>query len=355
MATFPSKVNYATGDILTATNMNEIGQAINLLDGAQGAAGKNTVINGGMDIWQRGTSFTGVSPYYTADRFQGYRSGAAAGATWSRQTSSLTGSQYCIRVQRNSGNTATNQIYLDTTLETLNSIPMAGKTVTFSFYARVGSNFSAASGNLAATIFSGTGTDQVLSNGLTGSTAVVTANVVPTTSWARFTISGTVATTATQLAVQLAYTPVGTASTNDYFEATLLQLEAANTASNFQRAAGNIQGELAACQRYYWRWPISTTNAQTGIAQSTTITDFYIRTPVTMRANGTAIDFTALQVYNIIGATNYSSGSFTLLQSTVDHLVLRYTHGSAVFTLGAAGYVLNGSGSTAYVGITGEL
>ena len=71
MATFPSKVNYATGDILTATNMNDVGGAINLLESAQWAAGKNKIINGDFGVWQRGTSIsltTGTAAY-GADRF----------------------------------------------------------------------------------------------------------------------------------------------------------------------------------------------------------------------------------------------------------------------------------------------
>jgi hypothetical protein len=114
------------------------------------AAGRNFFINGGTDIWQRGTSIALTTSAYTSDRWQGYR--AVAGSTVSRQvtgdTTNLPFIQYCARVQRDSGNTATNTIYLGQSLETVNSIPLAGKTVTLSFYARAGANYSTASNAL---------------------------------------------------------------------------------------------------------------------------------------------------------------------------------------------------------------
>jgi len=261
MATFPSKVNYATGDILTATNMNDVGGAINLLDGAQSSAGKNTVINGGMDIWQRGTSIAGTTTSFSADRWQSYR--GVAGSTFSRQvtgdTTNLPNIQYCVRVQRDSGNTSTTGIFLTQNFETVNSIPLAGKTVTLSFYARAGSNYSRVSSGLTVSLTTGTGTDQNgLTGAYTGSATAINQTATLTTTWQRFTYSATLAATTTELNTTFSFTPVGTAGANDYYEITGVQLEAANTASNFQRAAGNIQGELAACQRYL---PAFTTSA----------------------------------------------------------------------------------------------
>ena len=75
------------------------------------------VINGGMDVWQRGTSFSvssGAGNVYTADRWQAYR--GATGLTVSRQstndTTNLPFIQYCARVQRDSGNTSGNSMIL---------------------------------------------------------------------------------------------------------------------------------------------------------------------------------------------------------------------------------------------------
>ena len=214
-------------------------------------AGKNAIINGGMDVWQRNTSFSVPSAFqtYAADRFQVFNAGANEALTVARQatndTTNLPFIQYCTRVQRNSGQTGTTLTQYGQTLESINSIPFAGKTITFSFYARAGANFSAASNLLGYSVQSGTGTDQNLFSGFTGATNVINAIATLTTTWQRFTYSGTVAATATQLGVQFAYTPTGTAGTNDYYEVTGVQLELGSVATTFSRAGGNSNLEVA--------------------------------------------------------------------------------------------------------------
>jgi hypothetical protein len=214
---------------------------------------RNAVINGGMDIWQRGTSIayginTGV---YTADRWTTLRTASPSGATVSRQTSSLTGIQYCARVQRDSGNTSTAAMYFGTNLESADSYRFAGQTVTLSYYARKGANYSPTSSELIGYIYTGTGTDQSFVSGFTGGVQNA-GNVTLTTSWQRFTITATIPSNATQIAIYYAMTPTGTAGAADYYEITGVQFEVGNQASPFIRAAdGTIQGELAACQRYF--------------------------------------------------------------------------------------------------------
>ena len=105
------------------------------------------VINGGMDVWQRGTSISIAASNngYTADRWQTY-TGANQAITVSRQSvadsTNLPNIQYCIRYQRNSGQTGTGDLNIGQNIETANSIPLAGKTITLSFYARAGANYS---------------------------------------------------------------------------------------------------------------------------------------------------------------------------------------------------------------------
>ena len=200
---WPTKVTYANGDVYSASDVNDTNGTINLLGSSVAlTAGKNIALNGAAQIWQRGTSVTGSTSAFCADRFQAYRN--TTGSTFSRQATSDTTNlpfiQYCIRAQRNNADTATNAIWVSQTLESVNSIPFAGKSVTFTFYARKGANFSAASNALTVNVSSGTGTDQNIFSGFTGSTNVINSTATLTTTWQRFTFTGTVAATATQLA-----------------------------------------------------------------------------------------------------------------------------------------------------------
>jgi hypothetical protein len=215
------------------------------------------ILNSSFQIWQRGTSPTWIANNagnYTADRWLAYS--VAADRTVTRQatgdTTNLPFIQYCARVQRTNANAATDQIRFLQLLETVNSIPFAGKTVTMSFYARKGADFSAASNNLTVTLGSGTGTDQnVIFPGYSGYANVINSTATLTTTWQRFTFTGTVGTTATELTTLFDYTPVGTAGAADYYEITGVQLEVGSVATPFHTYAATLQGELAACQRYY--------------------------------------------------------------------------------------------------------
>jgi hypothetical protein len=340
-----------------------VGGAINLLDGAQFAAGKNRVLNSNFSVWQRGTSFNGAfstgTGTYTADRWLAY---VGAGlSTISRQvtgdTTNLPFIQYCTRVARDSGQTTTNTVYFANGFESVNSIPLAGKTVVLSFYARAGANYSSASNALLANVITGTGTDQNVISGLTGGVNAISQTATLTTTWQRFTYSATLAATATQVAVRFDRTPVGTAGANDYFEVTGVQLEAANSVSPYAPNGATYQAELAACQRYYIRenYTVATGVQHNGVGINTTIADTCITLPVQMRVTPTALETSNVQIYNYVTAGGYTSGTFSLASfSSPQTAVLRYTHGSAVFTA-AVNYGLAGTASAGYVGFSAEL
>ena len=71
-----------------------------------------------------------------------------------------------------------------------------------------------------------------------------------------------------------------------------VQAEAGSVATAFQTATGTLQGELAACQRYYYRTGGGTANRRyaTGQAYSGTQVIGFIPFPVTMRTNPTALE-----------------------------------------------------------------
>jgi hypothetical protein len=216
---------------------------------------RNLLINGDFGIWQRGTSAamaTGSGTGYLADRWTAARAGYAAGGTVSRQSASLDGFQYCSRIQRNSGNTSTAIVYYFQTMETANSVPVASKTVTYSFYIRAGANLS---GTLLARLYSGTATDQVNypDAAITGSATVITSALSVTTSWQRVVLTGQVGSTATQLFTGFEWTPSGTAGAADFFEVTGVQLEANAQPTPFEQLPIAIETSL--CQRYFYIIP----------------------------------------------------------------------------------------------------
>jgi hypothetical protein len=221
---------------------------------------RNAVLNSSFNVWQRGTSTagaTGSTNGYAADRWQGYRGAFASGMTLSRQvtgdTTNLPFIQYCARVQRDNANAGTNSVNISQNLETFVSIPYAGRSIVLSFYARAGANYSSASSALLASINSGTGTDQngTTGAGYTGNTSVIAQTVTLTTTWQRFSVVATMPSTATEFYTNFAYTPVGTAGANDYFEVTGVMVEVGSQASPYAAATPTYATELAACQRYY--------------------------------------------------------------------------------------------------------
>jgi hypothetical protein len=325
----------------------------------QSAYNGNAIINGGMDVWQRGTAnMTGVSAY-TADRWQ------KGGGTYfgvSRQvtgdSTNLPNIQYCARVQRTAGSTITTGMNLGYSMETSDSIRFSGQTVTLSFWARAGANFSATSSLLDAGLYSGTGTDQnIMTTGLTGQLTVSQSNKTLTTTWQRFTLTGTVSSTSTQLALYFSTTSTGTAGANDYFDITGLQIELGSVPTSFKRSGsggGTIQGELAACQRYYFR----NTGAliylgSGGIAGSTTQCYVQVKHPTTMRVPPTTIDNSLLLLQIISGSTNVTS---TTISKAAEDITLVLANVASGLTATTQSYMLmTQNNAAAYLGLSAEL
>jgi hypothetical protein len=360
---FPTKVSYANGDVFSASDINDTNGTVNLLTSTTLSlqAGKNAIINGGMDIWQRGTSVVGSgSAYnYTADR---WRTEASTSITVSRQatgdTTNLPNIQYCARAQRNNGSTATALVMMAYSQETTNTIPYAGKAITFSFYARRGSNFSGASNQISALLITGTGTDQnVFVGGYTGASNLIAQTPTLTTTWQRFTYTATMPSTATEFGVEFYYTPTGTAGANDYYEVTGVQVELGSVATTFSRAGGTIQGELAACQRYYYRLDTDQlySNFAWGFAYATTAYKGTVALPVTLRVPPSAIDYSTLKLHNVNTAVTAGlTASITASEQNKYLPTVTVTVSSGLTTGGF--YYLGANNSTSgYIGFSAEL
>ena len=345
----------ADGQTLVANSSAATGLSYQPLN----SAGKNAIINGGMDIWQRGTSGTANSSAagsgYNADRWQNAATGNAITVARyaTSDTTNLPFIQYCARVQRNSGQTGTSAFYHTQAIETINSIPFVGKTVTVSFYARAGANYSAASSALGFQLQTGTGTDQNIFS-MTGAAYAINSSATLTSTWQRFTFTtaSVIATSVTQLGLVMFYNPVGTAGANDYYEVTGVQLELGSVATNFSRAGGSIGGELALCQRYYQRFSFAASNLSGGFGTAATTTSAIILFPrsVSMRVTPTSIENSTLAVYD--GTTPPQPVTLTNGSTFPDSLVV--TASGSGLTAFRPYFILGGSGAS-YVGFTAEL
>ena len=326
-----------------------------------GMAGKNRVINGAMNIAQRGTTYalTNAVAYGSIDRWAFYQSGTANGIA-NQVASGLTGFQYAIKMGRNSGATTTGVVQGVQPFETANSVDLQGQVVTFSFYAKAGANFSAASNNITYAVYTGTGTDQSAISQAAGSwTGILTpilGTQAITTTWTRYSYTGTIASTATQVGVGMYYTPTGTAGADDNLYITGVQLELGSVATTFSRNATTLQGELAACQRYYVR--IGDANGASnqrlarGSANSTTGVQLTATLPVQLRTGASStIDYANLQWYNGLGGVGAISSITMSATSTTNPAI------SAVTTSVVSGtfYELLTTSTAGYIGFSAEL
>ena len=280
---FPVKADYVTGDVLTANNMNDLSGTLNTIQSVEYAAGKNKIINGNFGIWQRGTSFANpANEAYICDRFIISYDGSGATRTYSQQTFSpgsapVAGYEgtYFLRYARTVAGSGATADRISQRIEDVRTF--AGQTATMSFWAKVDS------GTPTLTL-------RARQNFGSGGSALVDAtdvSVTLSTSWTRYTatfaipsISGKTIGTSSNLELQFR-TALNTVQTLDLWG---VQIEASTIASDFQTATGTIQGELAACQRYFYAVPSGNTKIiGTAFAYSTTEADIVLQFPVQMR------------------------------------------------------------------------
>jgi hypothetical protein len=197
--------------------------------------------------------------------------------------------------------------------------------------------------------------------GVTGQATVVSSTVTLTTSWQRFQITGTPGATAKQLFAFFTFAPVGTAGADDFYEVTGVQLEVGSIATAFTNAGGTIQGELAACQRYYYRTTPGLNYSQFGAAMAGTTTAAVLmnRFPVTMRVRPTALEQSGTAAnYAVLFGTTITTCSAVPTYSTgtnENDFTVNLTVASGL-TAGQAGRAITDSpGAGAYLGWSAEL
>jgi hypothetical protein len=183
-----------------------------------------------------------------------------------------------------------------------------------------------------------------------------------TTSWQRFSTTVTVPSIAGKTvgtgSSLWALFQLGNTATLGTLQFWGVQVEASNTATAFQTATGTLQGELAACQRYYWR-TVATDAANAvfgqGMSKSATTATIPINNPVTMRVKATSLDYANLEITDLV---NYSlavaGGGLTFLNTN--------SFGTEVLVTNATGatqyrpaFLRASNNTAAYFGVSAEL
>ena len=315
----------------------------------------NYILNSNFNIWQRGTSFALASGTitYTADRWSALR--GATGATITRQTTSdttnLPNIKYAVRIQRDSGNSSTNNIALGQSFENDSSTPLIGKTVVYSFWARKGADASTA--GMASSLISGTGTNQNELAGFTGGATVASTSPNLTTDWVRYSATGTVSSSATQIAIRFTKTSTGTAGANDWIEITGVQVEIGSVPTFFQTATGTIQGELDACCYYYERLVSDATYTAFGAGFYTTGSRLFVNVPYQRKRVAPLLAFSNVAGWWGSGSLGAATIATSYIGKTSAGLDVSVSGGST--STGFGGILSSNNNTAGYIELNSEL
>jgi len=285
----------ANGTVLTAASEEATGLSWTTPSaGGAYAAGKNKVINGDFDIWQRGITqaVTDNTPAYgSTDRWAFSRNGTIATGTNTVSRGTHTVGQtdvpnnptyYC---RWTATTLATGQTRADFNQYIENVATFASQTTTFSFYVKSSGVFGIST--FFEQNFGSGGSALVTTTAGTGNTS---------TSWTRFTttvtlpsISGKTVGASNYLRFLIRFNNPTDGAT---FDVSNVQVEDGSVATAFQTATGTIQGELAACQRYYYRTKSLNGGSHFGVGMGYGATNAIINVPfpVTMRIRPTALE-----------------------------------------------------------------
>jgi len=322
-------------------------------------AGKNAIINGAFDVWQRATTSTSTNATgYFADRWRYVATGGVGKVPTQSQQTFATGTApvagyegrfyYRIAISVTAGSGYTYEA-VEQPIEDVRTF--AGNTVTLSFWARTAAGTVASTPQLQQNF--GTG-------GSPSATVTTTGTAISiTTAWQRFTqtitvpsISGKTVGTNNDSSLVLALT----LPNNGTYSVDLwgVQVELGSNATAFVRAGGSIANETALAQRYYYRTSNtlgSSVPFGSGMQQTTGLAWVHIKFPQRMRAAPTALETAGtLQIVTTGGATATGS-AFGIANDDGGYITLTVSGTAGQGGLGRFG----GTAGTAYLGFGAEL
>lgn len=317
-------------------------------------AGKNKIINGDFGIWQRGTSGFATGGAYNADRWRAYCDNPGATYAISQQPLSpgaIVGvdSSYCWQLSQTGGSGGSaNLLYqLIENVQTLE-----GQTATLSFYAKSDATRTALA-PVASQQFGTGGSSAVVINFVATSSSPVNL----TTSWQRFSYTATFPSISGKTIGTNSYVEVDIKlpiNTSQVTQVVGVQLEAGSVATPFTTATGTIQGELAACQRYYYRSGGSAyTQFASGFTTATTAGQGTVFFPVNMRVAPTALDSGgSIQWFD---TSQYAASSLTLGASETSTNAGKFSFTVSGATANRPGVIRGNNDATSYIGWSAEL
>jgi len=290
---------------------------------------QNFLINGGQDIWQRGTTFTGTGWAFASDRWAYLSLGGNSTLT---QETSVVPAGFKYSTKFTAGATITG--YLSQSIETFNTLQLAGKTIAFS--AQVAATTSIP---LQLVVEFSTTVDASSGGSWTGITATSGSTATPT-STTFIPISGIFAIPSNAQTVRAYVRTQNTITSGQAFYFGGSKLEIGSIPTTFTKSGGTIQGELAAAQRYCYVY--SAGSLPTEIRSSTTGYSF-MKLPVTMRT-APSVTYSSASSYSVNSAGK--TGTITSISTdtaAVDTLSMAL--GFSGYTAGQAGTFFS-SGST---------
>ena len=300
-------------------------------------AGRNRIINGGMNIWQRGTSsLSSGSDRYVADRWQ--ITPPAAVSTDVTQEFNTTLQSYLMRVKVNATGVASFRQKIEGFKQFHN------KDVTYSFKA-LGNLFSNVTVSVRLYHSGGNVLLHSATHDLTGSLTDITGSL------SIGDVSSYTEDASSSLGLLFS---TDSSSTGAYIDITQVQLEAGSVATPFERR--QYGQELALCQRYAYvnRLSSSGTFGFGGFFETTTAAVITLRHPVEMRASPT-FSFSAANTFFTQTTSNITPSAISLQSASTFGGVIDATVSGA--TAGNGFHLIRniGNGTEASITASAEL